>query len=173
MQVGDFNFGKEQKAIPRKPRPLLLAWPMNNYWDTNFRAQQPGFVSFRYSLSTFQRFEPVQALAAGVRTSHPVVVTPLVVCGEEASGQWIKVEGGDVVVFDVRPSADGCGMLLRLHNPGDVDTEVEISFPSTDIQNAWLTDVLEENREILEMKSDSGLRLKVKARQMLHVQVDF
>jgi alpha-mannosidase len=170
VQVGNFHFGREQKAIARDPRPLLLAWPMNNYWDTNFRAQQPGFVSFTYSLSTFERFAPMEALAAGIRATSPAIMTPLVYCDKEEAGEWIKVEGNEAVVFDVKPALQGEGIILRLLNPGAGDVAVRVSFPSAHIQNAWLTDVLEEDREGLKVLSNGGIELHLGARQMCYVR---
>jgi alpha-mannosidase len=171
VQVGNFNFGKEQKAIPRNPRPLLLAWPMNNYWDTNFRAEQPGMVSFTYSLSTFQRFVPAQSQAAGIRAADAVVVAPVINCERPETGQWLRVEGAEATVFDVKPAADGHGILLRLHNSAHASTDVNISFPAALVQQVWRTDALEENREELPVAPDGALHLRLSACQMLHLRV--
>ncbi|GHO42044.1 glycosyl hydrolase-related protein [Ktedonospora formicarum] len=171
VQVGDFNFGKEQNTIARNPHPLLLAWPMNNYWDTNFRAAQPGIVSFTYNLSTFQRFTPAQAQAAGMRAANAVVVAPVINCEAQEAGQWIRVEGAEVVLFDVKPAENGNGILLRLHNPGHASADVRINFPIASIQQAWRTDALEDNKEELHTTPEEALPLRLSARQTQHLRV--
>ncbi len=88
VQIGGFNFGKNQESVPRNRSCLLLAWPMNTYWDTNFPASQPGFQRFRYELTSAAIFDAEKAAAFG-RTAlipvefHPVLsgatgVTPLI-----------------------------------------------------------------------------------------------
>ncbi len=49
-RFGDFHFGPPIDAVPRDENPLLLAWPVNNYWDTNFPLVQSGRISLRYGL---------------------------------------------------------------------------------------------------------------------------
>jgi alpha-mannosidase len=53
VQFGDFHFGQPLDSIPRPPRPLLLAWPISNCWETNFPRYQPGRMRFRFGLRTF------------------------------------------------------------------------------------------------------------------------
>ncbi|MGL5616288.1 MAG: hypothetical protein ACRDD2_08680, partial [Sarcina sp.] len=31
----------------------LYSWPMNNIWETNFKASLAGFIEFNYSISWF------------------------------------------------------------------------------------------------------------------------
>ncbi|MBK8049893.1 MAG: hypothetical protein IPK16_23995 [Anaerolineales bacterium] len=44
IQLGDFHFGDNQVEFNLE-RPMLLGWVTNNYWETNFRAHQPGEVT--------------------------------------------------------------------------------------------------------------------------------
>ncbi len=53
VQFGDFHFARPLDALPRPERPLLLAWPVNNYWDTNFPRVQAGRIHLRYGMLTF------------------------------------------------------------------------------------------------------------------------
>lgn len=48
-QLGGFRFGRGQRPF-RLEAPRFLGWVTNNYWETNFRAHQPGPVTARYRL---------------------------------------------------------------------------------------------------------------------------
>ena len=53
VQFGDFHFGQPLDSIPRPSRPLLLAWPISNCWETNFPRCQPGVMRFQFGLHSF------------------------------------------------------------------------------------------------------------------------
>jgi len=53
VQFGDFHFGPPLDALPRPRNPLMLAWPANNYWDTNTPRVQSGRIHIRYGFATF------------------------------------------------------------------------------------------------------------------------
>ena len=74
--AGGFHFGPPLEAIPRDADPLLLAWPMNNYWNTNFPLLQPGRHSFRYGLMTHAGFDGRQALDAASVFANPIIAHP-------------------------------------------------------------------------------------------------
>ncbi|NWK57501.1 glycoside hydrolase [Verrucomicrobiaceae bacterium N1E253] len=80
VQFGDFNFGRDIRENCREANPLLLAWPINNYWNTNFPASQPGRVSFRYSLRSFKAQELEKLPNWASEVSSPLQVHPLVSC---------------------------------------------------------------------------------------------
>jgi hypothetical protein len=53
VQFGDFHFARPMDELPRPRHPLLLAWPVNNCWDTNFPRVQTGRIHLRYGLLSF------------------------------------------------------------------------------------------------------------------------
>jgi len=55
VQFGDFHFGPPLDSLPRPGNPMLLAWPVNNYWDTNTPRVQYGRIHLRYGFVTFGR----------------------------------------------------------------------------------------------------------------------
>ncbi|MDF2842580.1 MAG: hypothetical protein K0R00_1006 [Herbinix sp.] len=137
VQVGDFNFGKESKEIERKENPLLLAWPLNNYWDTNFMADQRGTMEFNYELQPFQEFDATKVYTASVAADNPCVIGAAVFCEKEESGSLLQTEG-EVMPIYIKPSnlvEDGYkGFVLVLKN--FTDQEQKYSF-STSIYSSY------------------------------------
>ncbi len=155
-QIGDFNWAKKQAAIPRRAHPLLLAWPLNNYWETNFRASQPGLVELRYSLATHGRFDPARAVLEGQHVCSPPVTHPVFDSARARQGRFLEVQGEGVVVASVKPAIDGRGMIVRLVNLGDKPATARLSLPDHRVSKAWLCGSLEENRSRLPLSSGAA-----------------
>ncbi|OME92245.1 MULTISPECIES: glycosyl hydrolase-related protein [Paenibacillus] len=171
VQVGDFNFGKEQGAIPRTRNPLLLAWPVNNYWDTNFRASQPGLITVKYVLHTFKEFNAVRAAAHGIEASAPVQIHPVVYCSSESSGSLLEVQGEQIVTLHVKRAEDKQGIIIRLGNMSDSPSHVSISLPNQEVKGAYVNDLLEKNVAALEIsKGIAKLQLQARAIATIRIQ---
>ncbi len=83
VQFGDFGFKKPMDAVPRDADPLLLAWPVNNYWDTNFAQQQTGSNTFRYGLRSFAEMDAVALSEQSHHFRMPGLVWPITTGGIE------------------------------------------------------------------------------------------
>ncbi len=83
VMAGDFHFGPPLEAVPRPKNPLLLAWSLNNYWNTNFPRSQPGPIRLRYGLHTHGAFDAGEASRQATAFAQPVIAHP----------QWATMPG--------------------------------------------------------------------------------
>jgi len=147
VMFGNFNFGQNQASIPRNRNPLLLAWPLNNYWETNFRANQPGVIELRYSLSSHNAFDPVRSSLEGQQICNPPVTHPVLETVTPGEGRFIEVQGKNVIVTHVKPAEDYRGVIIRLINLGNQLTAAEVGLPGRNVTKAWIDDILENDRD--------------------------
>lgn len=115
-QVGGFTFGRHQDGVVSRDGATLLAWLTNNYWDTNFQADQGGRLHFRFQLlpqqsteletiieSTLPYAEPPRAHYYLGRAQEAQSLLNLDLGGVMLTG--IKVSGEYIDVFLLNPSS--------------------------------------------------------------------
>lgn len=170
VQVGDFNWAKKHSAIPRAKNPLLLAWPLNNYWETNFRATQPGTVRLRYSFAVQPDFDPVQTAQEGQLTRNPPVTHLVMDDATPRQGRFLEVRGENVVVNFVKPAEDGDGMIVRLLNLGNRTVDARLAVPGASLRGAWVCGTLENNLRRLEL-ADGSAMCPLQSRQLTTVRL--
>ena len=90
VQIGDFHFGKPLDAIPRNRRPVLLAWPISNCWETNFPRYQPGRMSFRFGLCTFVKADLDDIAQRARAFRRPRLIWPVTAGGRVRSSGKIE-----------------------------------------------------------------------------------
>jgi len=81
VQFGSFHFGPPLEFVPRPEKPLLLAWPVNNYWDTNFPLLQPGRIRLRYGFVSLGALDVDRLLEYGQRKRQPALTWPVTTNG--------------------------------------------------------------------------------------------
>ena len=134
VQVGDFGFGRESRRIERSENPLLLAWTLNNYWDTNFCANQSGAMEFTYELTLRDAFHPSQALSDGIVARNPCVLGASV--SGEAMEQTLLTCQGKSIVLHMYPEEDCKSIRLIVTNPEDAEDLCLLSFPGSTVVSA-------------------------------------
>ena len=175
VQVGGFNFGRKQKAIPRTANPLLLAWLLNNYWETNFRASQPGPISVRYAFATQGAYDAVRATSEGRIVANPPLVHPVALagnCTQSLEGRLLEVAAVNTSVLYVKPAEDGLGAIMRLINLGNSPAQATISLPTRTIKSAWKCSTQEENQTRLPVKQ-AIVECSLPARQVVTIRVQW
>jgi alpha-mannosidase len=146
---GDFNFGRNHSSIERRKYPLLLAWPINNYWETNFRGSQPGFIQLKYAFNSQDSYDPVKISSEARQVLNAPIINPIVSCSEEQGGQFINVKGEGIKVTYIKAADDGKGIIIRLLNLNPKEIISEIQLPGNSINSAWKCSTQEENIESL------------------------
>ncbi len=134
VQAGGFGFGKESRHIERKENPLLLAWALNNYWDTNFCAAQSGAVTLTYELHVHGSFSPKRALLDGMSSMFPTAVGAGVDPKDEER-TLLSAEGNSVILH-ASPETEGNAVRLLVTNPSDVEDMLKVSFPGRRVLRA-------------------------------------
>ena len=125
VQVGDFHFGRENRNILREENPLLLAWALNNYWDTNFCANQQGAVTLAYEMNVHGMFDERVFWEDGVHAARPVVAGALT--AKEEAEELDVAESGEL---DGEEAATLDKTLLSVMNADKSKTALLAVYPA-------------------------------------------
>jgi alpha-mannosidase len=128
-----------------QPTQTLYSYVMNNYWFTNYKADQEGPTSFRYSLRPHAGgYNAIEAARFGIEQSQPLVVVP---CGGDAPAtipSHLTVDAPNVIVAALKPSADRQALILRLFNVAERAAKVKLTFGAPVPKGVWISDLAEE-----------------------------
>ena len=127
LQVGDFNFGREHWKIERKENPLLLAWPLNNYWDTNFVAAQSDVMEFSYRFFCRKTFDRTKVYQEFLKEEKRGLIGA-VVSGAKKTRTLLEASR-EGLITGVCPAKDGRGWILQLKNPEKKEQKLKIRIP--------------------------------------------
>jgi hypothetical protein len=98
------------------PSQTFYSYVMNNYWHTNYKADQEGPVDFRYSILPHGQFKGEDAERFGREARQPLIVA-LADMTKKPVGSLFRLVPSKVVVTSVRPVKGGSSWLLYLYNP--------------------------------------------------------
>ncbi len=96
--------------------PKLFSYVMNNYWETNYKADQSGLVTFRYSIQPHLGvYVQSQAARFGVERCQPLIAIPAKPDGPPALASLLKLDSPGVMVTSLKPSRDRKAWIVRLY----------------------------------------------------------
>ena len=117
VQHGDVTAATWNRDSFDPESPTILAWPLNNHWEVNFKASQDGEIPLRYRLTTHEgptddafasRFAAEQAVV-------PIVLRDRVRTGPQAASFVSVDEDSDVLVV-AKPAERDKAVILRYQN---------------------------------------------------------
>ena len=149
VEIGEITDERKIEGYSRRwkrellPSTTLISYALNNYWHTNYVAEQGGLIRLRYYLipelsmdlatlkkKSLEALEPLLVLPAGTNTRPP------------AAG--LKVESEQVVVTRFKPTFDGHGYLIRFYNVSGRPAELKLSGSWVEGEKVYLSNLKEE-----------------------------
>ncbi len=125
------------------PSGLLFSYVMNNYWHTNYKADQEGPVVLRYAVRPHPGSDTAAAKRAGLEAGNPLIPVP----ADETRPVPrfpLEVGPGPFVVTSLKPASDGRGWMMRLFNAGERPATLRLSGPLAERGSISISNLLEE-----------------------------
>ncbi len=98
-----------------EPSATLYSYAMNNYWETNYKADQPGRAVFAYSIRPHAGYDPAAAQRFGIGRTQPLIAVEADPDRPVAASR-LRVEPAGVIATALKPSRDGKAWIVRLFN---------------------------------------------------------
>jgi alpha-mannosidase len=176
VQLGDFHFGHFQRKFNLE-RALLLGWVTNNYWETNFRAHQPGQVSARYRILPYSgAFDESRAHRFGLEAMHNVPLMqqlgeiPTNPTSLPEQDTLLQLPDAPIAVLHVKAADDGNGIIVRLFNASESTQSASLKSGVLKIASAEQCDLFEQVVGTLSVQGDT-VQVDVPARQIVVVKL--
>jgi hypothetical protein len=116
MQFGAINTGRYQAgAVPQSTH--LFSWPMNNYWVTNFNADQRGGHTWNYYLTTSDDISNGFSTRFGWGSRVPFLTRILPgngAGGGKSEGSFVTGWPSDIILISAIPLKDGSSVILHV-----------------------------------------------------------
>lgn len=128
MQFGAINTGRYTAgAMPQSTN--LFSWPMNNYWVTNFNADQRGGHSWTYYLTSSNDVtnDFATRFGWGCRIPYLTRVIPGSGSGDNNwEGSFIKGWPSNIILVSAEPEADVKSIFLHLRETNGKDALLKL-----------------------------------------------
>jgi len=104
--------------------PTLYSYVMNNYWHTNYKADQDGVVSFSYALVPHGLFKLAEVQKQGIAFNQPLIVLPASV-GQD-SRSLFRLSNQNILVTSIEKLEKG--YQIRCFNGGGAPENFHIEW---------------------------------------------
>ncbi len=125
------------------PSATFYSWVMNNHWHTNYKADQEGPVTFRYSLAPHGIFAPDEAARFGQGISRPLLAIPS--SATLQTQPLLQISSPKVTVAELKPSDDGNAWIVRLWGASGHDQTIRLTWQGHPVTYANLSDTAENS----------------------------
>lgn len=162
VTLTDINRGLWLSHLPIK-NGHVYSYALNNYWFTNYRAQQGGTLVFRYAITSGRGLNREALARFDEDTRTPVLGYPHLSSFSAAISQagrpmpargasFFTVEAPNLEIVTLKAAEDGDGFVLRVREVAGRAGEAKLHSEAFRLQSAWLCNGVEENQRKLTVK---------------------
>lgn len=119
-----------------EPTQRIYSYVMNNYWHTNYKADQEGETAFRYVLYPHGPRDQAQCARWGMESSQPLLPVPCSPDQTEIQSPMQIVSEG-VVLESMQPMEGGRQLALRFFNPSAAPASLGVNDRKGKSIPAW------------------------------------
>lgn len=178
LTLGDINRGVwPQKFDPKSS--TIFSYVFNNYWHTNYRAEQGGEAIFRYVMKSAPSLSP-EELARFGRAAMTPLETGQIIDNDKVGNpdrplepgplSFLQLDAPDVVVENWKTAEDNNGTILRLLETGGHESKARLTFPLFSVKRAWISNAVEEDQEEIPV-TESSLEVPLKPHQIVTIRI--
>ena len=129
-----------------QPSQTFYSMVMSNHWHTNYKADQEGPTTFRYSLLPHRSYDAAAAERFGIGCSQPLLAVPA--RGPvPAATPLVQVQPASVLVASLKPSEDRKALVVRLFNPGEHRARATLQWGAMTPRELWISNLAEDRLE--------------------------
>jgi alpha-mannosidase len=178
VTLGDINRGVWPEEFAPKSS-TIFSYVYNNYWHTNYRAEQGGEATFRYGMTSGASLSPGDLARLGRAAMTPLEIGEVV--DQDKVGNpdrplepvplsFLQVDASNVVVESWKAAEDGNGTVLRLLETAGIKSKAKLRFPLLHLERAWSCNAMEEN--LKEIPSDgSSLEISLRPHEIVTLRI--
>ncbi len=118
--------------------PLIYSYIMNNYWGTNYKAEQEGITKFSYSLYPHLRHDLSESEIKSIEESQPLVAAPV----KKDSKQYpslFRLSSDKIIITSIKPNRDRKGIIVRLFNTSAQPAKTSFKWGAFKASKIYLT----------------------------------
>ena len=123
----EVNNGYKQWKEKTTQSNTFFSYVMNNYWHTNYKADQEGEVIFHYSIFPHDGFDAANATRHGLESNQPLILAPANSENPVLSSLF-SIGNKNIILSSLKPSVDKKGMIIRLYNTSAQSQITEIKW---------------------------------------------
>ena len=177
--LGDINRGAWPTEFGQRAGSVF-SYVMNNYWHTNYRAEQGGPFRFRYIITSAAQTDAPSLSRMGweeatpleedeIRSQDKALDLPRPLDGVQ--GSFLSVDDPDVLVDTWKPAEDRNGTILRLIDLGGAARTVRIGTPLLAIDRVVVTDAVERNGRPIAPEDSHTFSVAVRPHSIITVRI--